>query len=406
MHDAGALLAGLRWDREGEQRLRSFDAGDWNALWSLIQAGEGQPLLARRLRMAGLEAPPEIAARLRRYALTVGRRSLASQAILRSALGTTGRPLLLLKGIDLAERVYGNLGARAMSDIDFLVHEGDIAAFDACLRAHGYVPTPHPHEVLVRSLRHHHALYRHPDPQRLPLELHWRLANDARYDSIDVAGIWARAQPHPALPGALVMAPDDLFLYLCLHLKQHGFDTPLTHIWDLAEMLNAPALALAPPLDWSTIWQRAADWHLTRTVEIALYLVRSALGVPTAGISDWTPDAKLARHLPDVLAQLGRHPTSDRVTGPRVPVLLSSQSSWLERLRALRDGALPSREEVRALHGQPGDGLWRDCLSYLRGWRHLIRLRGPAVRTSLGGAPAVRAHIERVSALRRHLDAS
>jgi hypothetical protein len=288
-----------------------------------------------------------------------------------------------------------------MSDIDFLVHAGDICAFDSHFRMHGYEPTPHPHEVLVRSRRHHHALYRHPDPQRLPLELHWRLANDARYGSIDIAGIWARAQPHPGLRGALVMAPDDLFLYLCLHLKQHGFDTPLTQIWDLAEMLNAPNLAL----DWPTVWRRAADWHLTRTLELALFLVRSVLGVPTTGISDWTPDAELARHLPDVLTQLGRHPTSDRITGPRMPVLLSSQSSWLERLRALRDAALPPRDEIRALYGGADDGLWGDCRSYLRGWQHLLRLRGPAVRTSLAGMPAVRAHVERVSALRRHLDA-
>lgn len=401
MQDAAALLAALRWDREGEQRLRSLDAGDWDALWSLIRAGEGQPLLARRLKMAGLQAPTEIAARLRRYALAAARRSLAGRATLASALRATGRPLLLLKGVDLAERVYGNVGARSMCDIDFLVREGDIPAFDAHFRAHGYAPTPAPHEVLMRSRRHHHALYCHADPQRLPLELHWRLANDAWYDSIDVTGIWARAQAHPGLPGALVMAPDDLFLYLCLHLKQHGFDTPLTQIWDLAEMLNAPAFAF----DWPTIWRRAADWRLTRTVEIALFLVRSVLGVPTAHISDWTPDAELARHLPDVLTQLGRHPTSDRVTGPRMPVLLSSRSSWLERLHALRDAALPPREEIRALHGRPDDGLWGDCLSYLRGWRHLLRLRGPAVRTSLVGTPTVRAHVERVSALRRHLDA-
>jgi len=401
MQDAAGLLAGLRWDRAGDQRLRALDAGAWDALWSLVQAGQGQHLLARRLRRAGLEAPPEIAARLRRHAMIVARRSLAGRAILLSALRATGRPMLLLKGIDLAERLYGNPGVRPMSDIDFLVHEPDIAAFDTHFRSQGYEPTPPPHEVLVRSRRHHHALYRRPEARSLPLELHWRLANDTRYDSIDVAGIWARAEPHAGLPGALVMAPDDLFLYLCLHLKQHGFDTPLTQLWDLAEMLNAPAL----PLDWPTLWRRAKDWHLTRTVQIALYLVHSVLGVPTTAISDWTPDAELARHLPDVLSQLGRHPTSDQVTGPRVPVLLSSRSSWRERLRALRDGALPSRAEIRALHGQPGDGLWRDCLSYLRSWQHLVRRRGAAVRTSLAGTPAVRAHIERVSALRRHLDA-
>jgi hypothetical protein len=401
MQDAAGLLAGLRWDRAGDQRLRSLDAGEWDALWSLVRAGAGQHLLARRLRMAGLEAPPEVAERLRRHAMAVARRGLASRAIVLSALRATGRPMLLLKGVDLAERLYGNLGVRPMIDIDFLVHERDIGVFDAHFRADGYTPTPTPYEALIRSPRHHHAHYRHPGRQSLPLELHWRLANDARYGAIDVAGIWARAQPHGALPGAMVMAPDDLFLYLCLHLKQHGFDTPLTQIWDLAEMLNAPALAL----DWPTIWRRAADWHLTRTVQIALFLVRDALGVPTAGVSDWTPDAELARHLPDVLAQLGRHPVADQVTGPRVPVLLSSRSSWRQRLRALRDGALPSREEIRALHGRPGDGLWRDCLSYLRGWRHLVRRRGRAVSTALAGTPAVRAHIERVSALRRHLDA-
>jgi hypothetical protein len=401
MQDAAGLLTGLRWDTEGEQRLRALDAGDWDALWGVVQAGEGQHLLARRLRMAGLEAPPEIAARLRRRAMVVARRSLTGRAALLSALRATGRPMLLLKGADLAERLYGNLGVRPMCDIDFLVQPQDIPAFDSHFRANGYTPTPAPHEVLVRSRRHHHALYRHSDPNHLPLELHWRLANDARYEAIDVAGIWARAQPHDGLAGGLVMAPDDLFLYLCLHLKQHGFDTPLTQIWDLAEMLNATAF----PLDWPTIWRRAADWHLTRTVEIALFLVHSALGVPTTHISGWTPDAELARHLPDVLAQLGRHPTADQVTGPRMPVLLSSRSSWLDRLRALRDGALPSRQEIRALYGQPGDGLWRDCLSYLRGWQHLVRRRGTAVRTALAGTPAVRAHIERVSALRRHLDA-
>lgn len=402
MQDAAALLAGLRWDRDGEARLRALGPDEWNALWSLVRAGDGQHLLARRLKRAGLLAPPAIAARLQQHSLAVARQALAGRAALAAALRGTGRPMLLLKGVDLAERLYGNLGVRPMCDIDFLVREHDIAAFDAHFRAHGYEPTPRPQEALVRSPRHHHALYRHPDPRRLPLELHWRLANDAWYRSIDVDGIWARAIAHPGLAtGAHVMAPDDLFLYLCLHLKQHGFDTPLTQIWDLAEIVSTPSLAL----DWPRIWRLAEAWHLTRTVRLALHLVSSVLGVPTAQLSDWTPDAALASQLPDVLSHLGRHPNADQVSGPRVPALLSSHSSWAERLRAFKDGALPPREEIRALHGQPGDGVWRDFLSYLRGWRHLFKLRGEAVRGSLGGAPSVRRHIDRVSALRRHLDA-
>jgi hypothetical protein len=401
MQDAAALLAGLRWDPAGGHRLNTLGATDWDALWTLIRDGDGQHLLARRLRRAGIEPPAPIAARLRRHALVVAQRSLAARAALRGALGATGRPMLLLKGIDLAERLYGNTGIRPMCDVDFLVNEPDIAAFDAHFRAHGYEPTPRPDEALVRSARHHHAVYRPPNPRHLPLELHWRLANDARYRDIDVAGIWSRTTAHRDLAGARIMAPDDLFLYLCLHLKQHGFDTPLTQIWDLAEIVTSSRL----PLDWPTIWRRAEAWHLTRTVQLALHLVTRVLGVPTAHLSDWAPDAALVRHLPDVLAQLGRHPNADQVTGPRVPVLLSSHSSWTERLHAIRDAALPPREEIRALYGQPGDGIWGDCLSYVRGWHHLLKLRGNAVRGTLTGTRDVRRHVDRVDALRRHLDA-
>lgn len=401
MQEAAALLAGLRWDREGEQRLRALGPDDWDALWQLVRAGEGQHLLARRLRLAGVAAPPPIAARLRRHAVIVARRSLAAQAALNDALRATGRPMLLLKGVDLAERLYGNAGVRPMCDVDFLVREADIAAFDAHLRARGYDPTPRPEEALVRSTRHHHALYRHPDPRHLPLELHWRLANDAWYRDIDVDGIWARSLAHRTLTGARIMAADDLVPYLGLHLKQHGFDTPLTQIWDLAEIVTSSALTP----DWPTVWRRAEAWHLTLTLRLALHLVHRVLGVSTRHLSDWTPEAALEGQLPDVLTQLGRHPNADQVSGPRVPLLLSSHSSWGERLRAFRDAALPPRAEIRALYGRPGDGIWHDCLSYLRGWRHLLKLRGNAVRGSLTGTQAVRQHIDRVSALRRHLDA-
>jgi hypothetical protein len=397
-----ALLSCLRWDDAGTERLRALTAEDWNALWQLIRMGAGQHLLARRLQRAAVRAPDAIEAALRRRAIAVAQRTLAGRAALAAAIRATGRPALLLKGVDLAERLYGDLGQRPMLDIDFLVRRDDIAAYDSHLRGLGFEASPPPYPVLIDSDRHHHTHYRCAAATDLPLELHWRLVNDERYRSIDVEGIWARAVPLPSVaPGARVMAAEDLFLYLCLHLKQHTFDTPLTQIWDLAEMLHSPTL----PLDWTIVWQRARDWHLTRTIRIALHLVDTMLGVPTDAISDWTPEPGLAAVLPDVLSHLGRYPNADEVTGPRVPLLLSSTSTWRERYRALRAGALPPRPEIRALYGRPDDSFWQDCLSYLRGWRQLLAGRGTALRGWLFGKADVRRHIDRLTALRRHLDA-
>jgi putative nucleotidyltransferase-like protein len=397
-----ALLGCLRWDDAGTERLRALTAEDWNALWQLIRAGAGHHLLARRLQRATIRPPDAIEGALRKRAIVVAQRNLAGRAALAAAIRATGRPALLLKGVDLAERLYGDLGQRPMLDIDFLVRTDDIAAYDSHLRGLGFDPSPPPQPALINSDRHHHTHYRSSTATDLPLELHWRLVNDERYRSIDVEGIWARSLPLPAVaPDARIMAPEDLFLYLCLHLKQHTFDTPLTQIWDLAEMLHSPGL----PLDWAIVWQRAHDWHLTRTVKVALHLVSTTLGVPTGTISDWTPEPGLAALLPDVLSHLGRYPHADEITGPRMPLFLSSTSTWSERYRALRASALPPRSEIRALYGRPDDPLWRDCLSYLRGWRQLLVVRRKGLRGWLVGSADVRRHIDRLSALRRHLSA-
>ena len=43
------------------------------------------------------------------------------------------------------------------------------------------------------------------------------------------------------------MTPEDLFLHLCVHLSRHTFETSLTQIWDLAELIEAPHV----PVDWT-----------------------------------------------------------------------------------------------------------------------------------------------------------
>ena len=396
------LLCCLRWDGTGEERMRRLGVDDWSRLWTLVRAGAGQPLLARRLAATGVRPPPDIAAALRADIMRLAGRNLAGGHTLAEAIRATGRPALLLKGVDLGSRLYGNIGLRRMGDIDFLVRTGDVAAYDAHLLAQGYVATPRPSAALFASDSHHNAQYRHSVPGKLPLELHWRLANDSWARFVDEDAIWARAIALPQFaPEAHVMAPEDLVLYLCLHLKHHTFDTALTQIWDLAEIVQSPAFVV----DWPLVHARAQEWRLTQALGIGLHMVTDVLGVPTRHVCDWTPDAELVRLLPDILPNLGRYPRVENVTSWRLSFFLSSQSSGRERWGALRAGLLPPRAEIRARYGRPQDRIWNDAASYLRRWRYLAGTWGGVVRQWLAGTPTVTRHIERTAALRRRLDA-
>lgn len=390
----------LRWDAAGEARLRTLTAAQWDELWTLVVAGSGQHLLARRLQRSGIEPPAAIAAALREQAIGIAGRTLQARALLARAIAATGRPALLLKGVDLAERLYGSLGSRPMGDIDVLVRPADAMAYHACLLDQGFTTKAEPSAEMMAGPEHH-LLYFSDVPGTMPVELHWRLGQDRFDRAVDHGSIWARAVPVSLAEGACAMAAEDLFLYLCLHLKHHTFETPLTQLWDLAEMLESPAFVL----DWEVVWSRAREWNVAEAVRIALHLLTRTLGVPTRHLSDWQPDPILAGQLPDLLPRLGTYPQS-AAARDRFATVLSSNSPWHDRLRALRGGLFPKRIEVRANYGRPGDGRWRDLGSYARRWLHLLRVKAGTIRRLNEDGGDLRGQIDRQNALDRHLDSS
>jgi hypothetical protein len=392
----------LRWDAEGDARLRALSPEDWEILADDVEQAAGLHLLARRLQRADVVPPAAIAARLRTHTMAVAARNLEGRAIFAAAVRAVGRPALLLKGVDLAERLYGNLGHRQMGDIDFLVHAADVTAYHEHLSAHGFRASTEPTaELVAASLDHHHFYTPTAGTNRLPFELHWRLSS-ARYDTgIGLDTIWSRALPHPGFaPDAWIMAPDDLFLYLCLHLKHHTFEAPLTHLWDLAELIEAPALAL----DWDAIWERARSWELTEAVRISLHLVTRTLGVSTGHISAWRPNAILVALLPDPLVLLGRHSRLIAFTDARLGRVLSRSASWRERGLALAVGLVPSRLEVRTRYGTPDQGIARDIGSYFKRYRTIWHGKWRFLFAWSTGKRGVRSPVDRIARLRNYLE--
>lgn len=392
------VLRCLRWDREGDERLAQLSPAEWAGLVALLGRKAGLPLLARRLSRSSVVPPPEIAQILRQATMQCAMRNLGLRTELVRAINTVGRPALLLKGVDLADRLYRNLGHRPMGDVDFAVRREDAAAYDEYFRRNGFDVVVQPTaEMMAISVYHHAGYLRASD--RVLFELHWRLS-DKDYDSVEQ--VFLRAQSAPAIaPQAFVMAPNDLFLSLCQHLADHLFDTPLTSIWDIAELVCGANIQV----DWQAALEAAEQKRISKAVRVVLFLTNKTLGVPVSQISDWQPDAAIAAFIPDVLANLGHFPISDGVAGHRISVLLGANSPWRDRVAAFCEAVFPPRQVVRGWFGKPDDGFWGDCRSYIRRWRDIFEKRGGAIGAWLRGRSSVVSHINRTSALRRYLEA-
>jgi hypothetical protein len=398
-----ALLACLRWDAEGEQRLRELTEEQWQGLWRIIAEGAGYHLLSRRLARTSVRPPENIVTALRVQMRSAAVRYLTTQAAITEAASNTGRPLILLKGFDLASRIYANVGQRPMGDADLLVRPEDLSAYVGWFGKKGFSIKGAVDDAITKNPNFHHVMLNPPNRMTLPIELHWRLSCHGDYANVDIDGLWERAVQVPGSgPGISALSPEDLFLHLCLHLRHHDFETPLTQVWDLAEVVLSPSLKI----DWSIVWNRAESWNLVDTVRISSAFVSRVLGVSAGCWNDRFPDLDLAflALLPDPFDCLGRHPKWPAYVSPRLIQLLSSRSSFRDRMGALYSAVFLPREDARTLFGRPDDGPFCDGRAHLRHWAGFLQKCGWLIRQAIAPGGALTTYINRKAALRSYLD--
>ena len=143
------LLLCARWpqrQQDGELiRERSAGQLDWHRFLSLVQHHRLVPLVTHTLR-AGVPDPksPEcqaVLAELQQESAHSAHRALRSLAELRrlvQELQSSGIAVRVLKGLPLAQSVFGDLSLRSPGDIDLLVDESSILQADSVLRSFGY----------------------------------------------------------------------------------------------------------------------------------------------------------------------------------------------------------------------------------------------------------------------------
>lgn len=158
-----------------------------------------------------------------------------------SALAGAGVRAIVYKGQDYLERIYGELGARPMADVDLLVPEHELAAaeralLDAGWKADGECKLIHERKFCKDGLA---------------IDLHHALLAPARM-SVDHRELFERAQPCSYAPGLWVLEATDAFLVHCVNQTVKGYHLPPSSYLELQGLLAQcnPQVALERGRTW------------------------------------------------------------------------------------------------------------------------------------------------------------
>ena len=197
--------------------------------------------------------PPDLLQELRQDFTQQLLRSTMQQNEIRevlSALADAGLEIILLKGADLAWRVYGDPAFRPMSDLDLLLAPEDIPAARVLLTKLGYRPySLHRDKRLLIN----EVLYTPSEGRILWVDLHWELVAACSFYYLPYRPLRAAALSHDfyGLP-SLTLSPEHLLIHLCLHAFENF--PALPQILDLALVVSRLSLR------WPKVVQEAGGF--------------------------------------------------------------------------------------------------------------------------------------------------
>jgi hypothetical protein len=273
-----AARSGLTLD--ARDRLATLVRGglDWERLWALGHLHEVVPLLAETLPAAAGDAvPAEWLARARkRRHVTLTTNARLGEALL-SILGSmdaAGIPAMPVKGLVIAEGLYGSLAARPCADLDVLVRPADLPAARDVLRGLGFAQRAAPgYKALVHQF-HDPAWARGAGHENVRVELHWALWADSDR-RLGTDGLWARS-----IAGSLMdvpirtMSAEDTLLHLSIHRTRSALR--LRWVVDVAELVGRHGAQL----DWPAYLERARVAGARTSSWVVLTLARDLFDAP------------------------------------------------------------------------------------------------------------------------------
>lgn len=183
---------------------------------------------------------------------------------------------LVIKGVSLADTLYGGLAYRSMVDNDIVVRRHDVARAHVELRRLGFVDRES--NVLALNLNadfQHPMHFEHADVYT-GLELHWHIHPPELFRG-DVEPYFQRAITlRTGDVEYRTLCADDRFVHLVTHWAQHGLNKPsiledVARAWNLRTHTGAGAVQVVNPV---VVARRAKRMGALPLVALALLLLR------------------------------------------------------------------------------------------------------------------------------------
>lgn len=147
--------------------------------------------------------------------------------------------IIVLKGLPLAEFIYGNIGLRFIGDIDLLVKETDLEKIQKILLSAGFKISDYSTKIFYRFYhKHFHFVKKLENGQKVFLEIHWNIVKKNEPFKIDLEKIWKNkiTLKNNSIPIS-TLSLEDTMLYAGLHLYQHNY-AYLCFLVDVSEILK------------------------------------------------------------------------------------------------------------------------------------------------------------------------
>ena len=263
-----------------ESRLHRISMSDWDHVIQLAIRHDIAPLLYYRLKKFDriADVPPTFIQRLQEiyfYNAARNMRLYSDFSEVCNVLTGQGIEVIALKGLHLAEMVYGDVALRQMRDMDLLVRRQDLPRAQDALLEMGYGPESRA-RIEEQCLTQHHLV---PFTKRgaPPIEIHWSITPPNSPFKVDMDELWGRAeQTKIADVPVLLLSPEDLLMHLCLHASfNHKFNSfALKNVCDINETMSY----YQDDIDWERIGSTADDPEIARYLLCTLQLVRGLLG--------------------------------------------------------------------------------------------------------------------------------
>jgi Uncharacterised nucleotidyltransferase len=282
------LLVCARWPQKAADRecirLQSANVLDWQRFSLLAQHHRLVPLVWHNLHASiGAEATPKqqpVFDELRQLASANAFRALRSLAELRRVVQefqTHNISVRVLKGIPLAQSVFGDLSLRATGDLDLLIDEDSILEADCVLRGFGYKGLFQVDHFTPRRLafyRTHWKDLAYDNPATgFEVDLHWRCFRNSEMPGAALRDTPATETLSFGSFQVTTLPPAETLLYLCVHGTLDGW----LYLKSLADV--GAQVRTMDPAQLDALAELAASYGILPELSAALILARRYFGM-------------------------------------------------------------------------------------------------------------------------------